>query len=102
MKQCYIIRHGYIYTPHKVLREGYVWVEDGKITKISDRALKSADSTEVVIDATDKMVVPGFIDLQPNGGGGSFVVDGTPEAIANIIQTHAKFGTTGMLPTVES
>ena len=48
-------------------------------------------------------LLPGFIDLQVNGGGGTlFNDDPTVEGIARIGQAHRRFGTTGFLPTLIS
>ncbi|MBV7315437.1 N-acetylglucosamine-6-phosphate deacetylase [Shewanella sp. NIFS-20-20] len=46
-------------------------------------------------------VVPGFIDIQVNGGGG-VLFNSTPsqEGIRAIAKAHARFGTTAMLPTL--
>ncbi len=47
------------------------------------------------------LVVPGFIDLQVNGGGGVlFNATPTLAGIKTIMAAHAKFGTTAMLPTL--
>jgi N-acetylglucosamine-6-phosphate deacetylase len=46
-------------------------------------------------------LVPGFVDLQVNGGGDVLFNDApTPEAISIIAAAHRKFGTTGFLPTL--
>ena len=48
-------------------------------------------------------LVPGFIDLQVNGGGGVLFNDEpTVEGIAAIGRAHRGFGTTGFLPTLIS
>jgi len=48
-------------------------------------------------------LVPGFIDVQVNGGGGVlFNDDPSVEAIAAIGAAHRQFGTTGFLPTLIS
>lgn len=48
-------------------------------------------------------LVPGFIDLQVNGGGGILFNDEpTVDGIAAIGRAHRTFGTTGFLPTVIS
>lgn len=48
-------------------------------------------------------LVPGFIDVQVNGGGGVLFNDApTVESIATIGQAHRRFGTTGFLPTLIS
>ena len=49
----------------------------------------------------DGIVAPGFLDLQVNGGGGVlFNDDPSPQAIDHIRNTHARYGTVGILPTV--
>lgn len=47
------------------------------------------------------MLVPGFIDVQVNGGGGAlFNSEPNEHCIETIIRTHCKFGSTGILPTL--
>ena len=47
------------------------------------------------------MLVPGFIDLQVNGGGGVLFNNApTIESIRTICAAHARFGTTALLPTL--
>jgi len=46
-------------------------------------------------------LVPGFIDLQVNGGGDVLFNDEpTPDGIRAIAAAHRRFGTTGLLPTL--
>jgi N-acetylglucosamine-6-phosphate deacetylase len=48
-------------------------------------------------------LLPGFIDLQVNGGGGVLFNDQpTVEGVATIARAHRRFGTTGLLPTLIS
>lgn len=47
------------------------------------------------------ILVPGFIDVQVNGGGGAlFNSTPTEQCIAQIISTHSRFGSTAILPTL--
>ncbi|WP_284775033.1 N-acetylglucosamine-6-phosphate deacetylase [Agrobacterium sp. lyk4-40-TYG-31] len=59
-----------------------------------------APGTELV-DCANAIIVPGFIDLQVNGGGGVMLNDDrSVDGIARICAAHARFGTTGLLPTL--
>ena len=55
----------------------------------------------VIEPLSDALIVPGFIDLQVNGGGGVMLNDEqSVEAITRICSAHARFGTTALLPTL--
>jgi N-acetylglucosamine-6-phosphate deacetylase len=47
---------------------------------------------------SDRLVLPGFIDLHVHGGGGADVMDGD-NAIATVARKHARHGTTSLLAT---
>ncbi|MCJ8141264.1 N-acetylglucosamine-6-phosphate deacetylase [Falsirhodobacter halotolerans] len=67
-------------------------VTDGRV----DRIGPAADAVPV-----DGWIVPGFVDLQVNGGGGvQFNDDPTPQGIAAIAAAHARFGTTSLMVTL--
>ncbi|UJF22914.1 N-acetylglucosamine-6-phosphate deacetylase [Shewanella sp. OMA3-2] len=47
------------------------------------------------------LLVPGFIDVQVNGGGGYlFNHDVSLSTLTAMVQAHSKYGTTGLLPTL--
>jgi N-acetylglucosamine-6-phosphate deacetylase len=47
------------------------------------------------------LIVPGFVDLQVNGGGGVLFNDApTLEGLTTIVGTYARYGTTALLPTL--
>ncbi|MEQ1900239.1 MAG: N-acetylglucosamine-6-phosphate deacetylase [Devosia sp.] len=72
-------------------------VADGKIEQII-AADSPTDAQRVPMGGG--MLVPGFIDLQVNGGGGAqFNLTPTVAAIETICKTFARYGTTGCLPT---
>ncbi|GAC1301951.1 MAG: N-acetylglucosamine-6-phosphate deacetylase [Steroidobacteraceae bacterium] len=57
----------------------------------------------LVVDLKDQLLLPGFIDVQVNGGGGVLFNDEPDlESIRAIGAVHRRFGTTGFLPTVIS
>ena len=52
-------------------------------------------------DLHGRLLLPGFIDVQVNGGGGLLFNDEpSVETLRGIAAAHRKFGTTGMLPTL--
>ncbi len=55
------------------------------------------------VDLGGALLLPGFIDIQVNGGGGALFNDApSVQAIRQIGRAHRRFGTTGFLPTLIS
>ncbi len=80
--------------------EGVVLVEDGRIVGIAPEAPAGVPVDEW---QDDTMLVPGYIDLQVNGGGGVMFNDETSvEGLSAIASAHARAGTTAILPTLIS
>ena len=77
-----------------------VTVSDGAITAVGSLAELDTDAGVTLLQGT---LVPGFFDIQVNGGGGVlFNDDPSVEAIAAIGAAHRPFGTTAFLPTLVS
>ena len=96
-----IIINGTIITPFQLINGKAIIVEKGKILEIKNEEEINKlmlNGTEV-IEAKNKFVVPGYINIHVHGGGGSDVMDGNYEAINQIAITHSRFGTTAFLPT---
>jgi N-acetylglucosamine-6-phosphate deacetylase len=78
-----------------------VLIEDGRIAALVANADVASDAQRV--DLAGGTLVPGFIDVQVNGGGNRlFNDDPSVETIAAIGAAHRQFGTTGFLPTLIS
>ena len=77
-------------------------VADGRISAVvraDDASLRGAE----VVDLGGQLLLPGFIDVQVNGGGGVLFNDvPSMDGIRSIALAHARFGTTGFLPTLIS
>jgi N-acetylglucosamine-6-phosphate deacetylase len=57
----------------------------------------------LIVDLEGQLLLPGFIDVQVNGGGGVLFNDNpSPDSIRTIGAAHRRFGTTGFLPTLIS
>lgn len=90
--------NGHVVTPAGVLEGAEIALEGGRIA-----AIRPLAATDGAIDLQGGWIVPGFIDTQVNGGGGVLFNDEpTVDGIAAIGRAHARFGTTGFLPTLIS
>ncbi len=94
------IFNGKIITPDKIFDGGSVLITGGTITAVSETDIEFEGAIE--INANGKYVSPGFIDIHVHGGGGHDFMDGTETAFLKIAETHARYGTTSMLPTTLS
>jgi N-acetylglucosamine-6-phosphate deacetylase len=91
------IYNGNVITPQRIINGGSILIADGKIAAISETNIETTGAE--LINAEGKYISPGFIDIHVHGGGGHDFMDATEEAFLKIAETHARFGTTAMLPT---
>ncbi|MDB5030364.1 N-acetylglucosamine-6-phosphate deacetylase, partial [Mucilaginibacter sp.] len=94
------IFNGKIITPYRIIPNGTILIKDGIIVEVAAGDIEIEGATE--IDAKGKFVAPGFIDLHIHGGGGHDFMDCSEAGFLEIAKTHAKYGTTAMLPTTLS
>ena len=94
------IHNGRVITRDAVVENGTVLVEDGVIKTVGAGDIAFEDA--YAMDAMGNYVSPGFIDIHIHGGGGYDFMDETEEAFIGIAETHARFGTTAMVPTTLS
>ena len=92
------IINGRIITPYRILKNGELLIRDGKIEAVSEHQIDAPDAQ--VIDAKGHYVSPGFVEIHVHGGGGFDFMDNNPEAYLGVAETHVRYGTTAMLPTV--
>lgn len=88
---------GNIITPVRIIKNGEITFEDGRITYVGVR--KNDDSLYDCVDFGENYISPGFIDLHVHGGGGYDFMDGTEEAFEGIAALHQAHGTTSLLAT---
>lgn len=92
-----IISNGRVITPGGIIERGSVLVTGAHITSVSAEKIMAPGAT--VINAAGNYVSPGFIDIHIHGGGGHDFMDGSEYAFLQIAETHARYGTTSMVPT---
>ena len=79
-----------------------VVVHDGQIEEICPEDQLSRNGLDVR-DLGGMLLLPGFIDVQVNGGGGILFNEHTDVGgIRSIAEAHYQYGTTGFLPTLIS
>ena len=100
MKPRLKIFNGRIITPQRVIANGTVIIE-GEIISVVEEGNVQVDGAQE-IDAQNNYISPGFIDIHVHGGGGHDFMDGDAAAFIKIAETHARHGTTAMLPTTLS
>lgn len=91
------IFNGQVIGPDAIHSGACVLVEHGKIVGVEPMDTEFPEAK--IVDAHGHYISPGFVDIHVHGGGGSDFMDGTVEAFLTIAQTHARHGTTSLLPT---
>lgn len=91
--------NGTVVTPAGIRSDLAVVIADGRILSVGDAIPSDAQ----IRDLEGRHLLPGFIDLQVNGGGGKlFNDDPAVDTLRTIASAHRRFGTTGLLPTLIS
>jgi len=91
--------NGRVLLPEGIRDDCCVVIDGERISEISATAPVDAQG----VDLGGQLLLPGFIDVQVNGGGGRlFNDDPSVETIAAIAAAHRRYGTTGLLPTLIS
>ncbi len=96
MERILKIYNGKVLTPYRIIH-GTVIVEGRRIKEVAEGNIDVPGAIE--IDAKGQYISPGFIDIHVHGGGGHDFMDGTEEAFLKVAETHAQYGTTGLMPT---
>jgi N-acetylglucosamine-6-phosphate deacetylase len=83
--------------------EGLVVIVDGSTISHVIGVTEFTNDGHEIVDLDGDYLIPGFIDIQVNGGGGVLFNDSpNVEGVKAIAEAHRQFGTTGLLPTLIS
>ena len=84
--------------PDRLVTGGAVHVRGGRVESVG-RAEDLPPCDGPVVDGHGAYAAPGFIDMHVHGGGGADFMDGNVAAFATALRTHARHGTTSIVPT---
>jgi N-acetylglucosamine-6-phosphate deacetylase len=91
---------GTVLTPFEAIEDGAVLARDGVIVRVGTRSALAGERADAEVDAGGRLVCPGFIDLQVNGGGGALLTETpTPETVERMARDWVRTGATSLLPT---
>jgi N-acetylglucosamine-6-phosphate deacetylase len=94
------IYNGKIITPYKIISNGSILISGNKILEVSEGNIEAPHAQQ--IDADEKYIAPGFIDIHVHGGGGYDFMDATEAAFLKAAELHVQYGTTSITPTTLS
>jgi N-acetylglucosamine-6-phosphate deacetylase len=95
------IHNATLYTPSEIIDHGVVIISGETITAIGRQDELACPVGAQSVDAKGLNLVPGFIDLQVNGGFGMDFAT-APETIWQVGENLTRFGVTSFLPTIIS
>lgn len=90
---------GTILTPTDEIEDGVVVIEDGHFAEVGRRDSVKIPVGAQVVDHSDQIVAPGFVDTHTHGAAGHDFMEATPEALSAIGSYFARHGTTSYLAT---
>ncbi len=95
-----LVYGGDVLTPFERIEDGAVLARDGVIESVGPRSDVRA-AADVEVDAGGRLICPGFVDLQVNGGGDALLTaQPDRDAVERIARAHVRFGSTAMLAAI--
>ncbi len=88
-----------LYTPCEIIADPIVLIEDGRIERVGSAEAVGIPRGVRIEAFPGAVLAPGFIDLHVHGGAGHDIMEGPPEALADIEQMLAAHGVTSYCPT---
>lgn len=93
-----VLKHATIYTGEKVIYDGYLRFSS-KIEAVGSIIEYRAQPEDDIYYISNKIVVPGFIDVHSHGGYGFDFMDGNTDQINKIVNNTIKEGVTTIFST---
>jgi N-acetylglucosamine-6-phosphate deacetylase len=87
------------FTPVTEIPDAGILFRDGVIESVGPRSAVALPAGARELITTDKIAVPGFLDVHIHGAGGHDVMEGTEDALKAVSRTVAAHGTTSFVAT---
>ncbi|XP_050342232.1 N-acetylglucosamine-6-phosphate deacetylase [Nymphalis io] len=94
--ECFILRNS------KIIKED-LWIRDGKIVNPEHVFYVEQVEADVTVNCENSLIVPGFIDIQNNGGWGvdfSYDTENVEEGVQKVAKQLLAHGVTSFCPTM--
>lgn len=91
------VRCGALVLPTETLHHVTLLAQDGAVSQIAEAV--DIPSGAVVIDASERTIVPGFVDIHVHGAMNYDTMDATPQALDVMSNFFAAHGVTSFVPT---
>lgn len=91
-----LVSAGSVVTPDRVLRPGWVHVQNGQVAAVGEGPPPRPADRE----APEGWLLPGFIDAHVHGGGGADLASARPDDVATAAALHRSHGTTTMVASL--
>ena len=88
-----------LYTPVEEIHDPLLVVEDGRIMDLLSRSTNEVPANASLIDFSDAIVAPGFLDIHIHGGAGLDVMRASVSDLPRLGEFEASHGVTGYFPT---
>jgi N-acetylglucosamine-6-phosphate deacetylase len=88
-----------LYTPLEEVQNPLLSIEDGFISAVSSRARHEVPKNATVVDLSDAILAPGFIDIHMHGSAGLDVMRAAQADLPRLHKFLATHGVTGYFPT---
>jgi N-acetylglucosamine-6-phosphate deacetylase len=87
------------FTPSTEINDAGILIREDVIEAVGPRSAMTLPAGAQEIRATDKVAVPGFLDLHIHGAGGRDVMEGNNDALRAVTRKVSEYGTTSIVAT---
>ncbi|HLV89049.1 MAG TPA: N-acetylglucosamine-6-phosphate deacetylase [Candidatus Sulfotelmatobacter sp.] len=88
-----------LFTPVEEIKDPVLLVEDGRISDVYSRSEKEVSTQIPVLDFSDSILTPGYIDIHTHGGAGVDLMRASPSDYSRLDRFLASHGVAAYFPT---